>query len=216
MWFHYESKVLPFAGMDFFIELDVEARCPWSPVQGFSVDNVLVSVPCGCTEELETGAENICKDLGPCKGATAVCAGATGWQCAYTGDVELQPCTTDADCGGGYKCDTTKGVCPGIVIINEKLCDGKDGDCDGLPDDPWANPALPTAIGKECAPTKTCATDADCDPAAGSGHFLVKANDTRAIAGVTRDLRGRQIVSVKGHAQKLEVSRSFAGLFKGM
>jgi len=40
--------------------------------------------------------------------------------------------------------------------------------------------------------------------------------NTRAIAGVTRDLRGRQIVSVKGHAQKLEVSRSFAGLFKGM
>jgi DNA-binding LytR/AlgR family response regulator len=40
--------------------------------------------------------------------------------------------------------------------------------------------------------------------------------NTRAIAGVTRDLRGRQIVSVKGHPQKLEVSRSFAGLFKGM
>jgi DNA-binding LytR/AlgR family response regulator len=37
-----------------------------------------------------------------------------------------------------------------------------------------------------------------------------------AIAGVTRDFRGRQIVSVKGHGQKLEVSRSFTGLFKGM
>ena len=34
--------------------------------------------------------------------------------------------------------------------------------------------------------------------------------------GVTRDLRGRQIVSVKGHPQKLEVSRSYTGLFKGM
>jgi DNA-binding LytR/AlgR family response regulator len=40
--------------------------------------------------------------------------------------------------------------------------------------------------------------------------------NTKAIAGVTRDLRGRQLVSVKGHAEKLEVSRSFAGLFKGM
>lgn len=40
--------------------------------------------------------------------------------------------------------------------------------------------------------------------------------NVKAIAGVTRDLRGRQIVSVKGHPQKLEVSRSFAGLFKGM
>ncbi len=37
-----------------------------------------------------------------------------------------------------------------------------------------------------------------------------------AVAGVSRDMRGRQIVAVKGHAQKLEVSRSFAGLFKGM
>lgn len=40
--------------------------------------------------------------------------------------------------------------------------------------------------------------------------------NTRFIAGVSRDLRGRQLVSVKGHPEKLEVSRSFTGLFKGM
>jgi len=40
--------------------------------------------------------------------------------------------------------------------------------------------------------------------------------NTRFIAGVSRDLRGRQLVAVKGHPEKLEVSRSFAGLFKGM
>jgi DNA-binding LytR/AlgR family response regulator len=40
--------------------------------------------------------------------------------------------------------------------------------------------------------------------------------NTRMIAGVTRDLRGRQLVSVRGHPEKLEVSRSYAGLFKGM
>ena len=40
--------------------------------------------------------------------------------------------------------------------------------------------------------------------------------NTRVIAGVTRDLRGRQLVAVRGHAEKLEVSRSYAGLFKGM
>ena len=40
--------------------------------------------------------------------------------------------------------------------------------------------------------------------------------NTRHIAGVSRDLRGRQLVSVKGHPEKLEVSRSFTGLFKGM
>jgi DNA-binding LytR/AlgR family response regulator len=38
----------------------------------------------------------------------------------------------------------------------------------------------------------------------------------KAITGVTRDFRGRQIVSVKGHPEKLEVSRSYTGLFKGM
>src|SRR5256885_174926 len=40
--------------------------------------------------------------------------------------------------------------------------------------------------------------------------------NTHHIAGVSRDLRGRQLVSVRGHNEKLEVSRSFAGLFKGM
>ena len=40
--------------------------------------------------------------------------------------------------------------------------------------------------------------------------------NARAIAGVSRDLRGRQLVAVRGHSEKLEVSRSYAGLFKGM
>jgi DNA-binding LytR/AlgR family response regulator len=40
--------------------------------------------------------------------------------------------------------------------------------------------------------------------------------NTKAISGVSRDLRGRQLVAVKGHPEKLEVSRSFTGLFKGM
>jgi len=40
--------------------------------------------------------------------------------------------------------------------------------------------------------------------------------NVKAIAGVVRDFRGRQIVSVRGHGEKLEVSRSYSGLFKGM
>ncbi len=40
--------------------------------------------------------------------------------------------------------------------------------------------------------------------------------NTKFIAGVSRDLRGRQLVAVRGHPEKLEVSRSFTGLFKGM
>ena len=40
--------------------------------------------------------------------------------------------------------------------------------------------------------------------------------NVKAVDGVTRDFRGHQIVSVRGHGQKLEVSRSYTGLFKGM
>ena len=40
--------------------------------------------------------------------------------------------------------------------------------------------------------------------------------NTKAIAGITRDLRGRQMVAVRGHNEKLEVSRSYTQLFKGM
>lgn len=42
---------------------------------------------------------------------------------------------------------------------------------------------------------------------------LVNVN---AIEGVMRDLRGRHLVMVKGHSEKLEVSRSFVHLFKQM
>ncbi len=40
--------------------------------------------------------------------------------------------------------------------------------------------------------------------------------NVKSIAGVSRDFRGRQIVSLRGHAEKLEVSRSYGQLFKGM
>jgi len=40
--------------------------------------------------------------------------------------------------------------------------------------------------------------------------------NVKAIAGITRDFRGRQIIAVRGHPEKLEVSRSYSGLFKGM
>ncbi|RQO56962.1 DNA-binding response regulator [Paucibacter sp. KBW04] len=40
--------------------------------------------------------------------------------------------------------------------------------------------------------------------------------NARAIDGITRDERGRQLVGVKGLSEKLEVSRSYTHLFKGM
>lgn len=40
--------------------------------------------------------------------------------------------------------------------------------------------------------------------------------NVKAIDGITRDYRGRQLVGVKGSTEKLEVSRSYTHLFKGM
>jgi DNA-binding LytR/AlgR family response regulator len=40
--------------------------------------------------------------------------------------------------------------------------------------------------------------------------------NAQAITGVSRDFRGRQIVTVNGHSQKLEVSRTYTHLFKQM
>ncbi len=40
--------------------------------------------------------------------------------------------------------------------------------------------------------------------------------NVKAIAGITRDFRGRQLVQLKNHAEKLEVSRNYTHLFKQM
>jgi DNA-binding LytR/AlgR family response regulator len=40
--------------------------------------------------------------------------------------------------------------------------------------------------------------------------------NVRALAGVVRDLRGRQMVTFKNHPEKLEVSRTFTHLFRQM
>jgi DNA-binding LytR/AlgR family response regulator len=40
--------------------------------------------------------------------------------------------------------------------------------------------------------------------------------NAHAITGISRDDRGRQLVAVKGHGAKLEVSRSYTHLFKSM
>ncbi len=124
-----------------------------------------------CNDQIDEGVQltqQICKSLGACAGATAECKGKDGWVCQYGADVELQPCTKDEDCGTGNLCGAGN-VCPNLVIVDEQRCDNKDGDCDGLADDPWANPALPEPLGAECVPvpTGTCTDDSQCDPPAG-------------------------------------------------
>jgi len=40
--------------------------------------------------------------------------------------------------------------------------------------------------------------------------------NVKAIAGVLRDERGKQVVAVKGRSEKLTVSRSASQFFRGM
>lgn len=103
---------------------------------------------------------DICKTQGACSGAVVSCKGSEGWSCQYGSQVELLSCEKDEDCGGNIKCVNKE--CPGVVVADESTCDGIDGDCDGVADDPWKRPGLATALGLECEPTKTCTKDADC------------------------------------------------------
>jgi hypothetical protein len=108
----------------------------------------------------------VCNQIGPCAGAEASCQGQLGWVCQYAPEVELQRCERDEDCGLGVKCQNKQ--CPGVVTLDETRCDGQDGDCDGVADDPWKRPGLATAIGKPCDPSKPCTTNEQCGGAGSS------------------------------------------------
>jgi hypothetical protein len=159
-----------------YVDLDknVQNGCEYAcEASGVEICDGLDNDCNGKVDDVPPLAQNICKDIGPCKGTKVVCKGAQGWLCDYGPDVELMPCTTDADCGAGFKC--VGGVCPGIVVVDENKCDGKDGDCDGVADDPWANPALPSALGTPCEsdPTKV----GICRP---KGEWACKADQSGA------------------------------------
>ena len=73
-------------------------------------------------------------------------------------------------------------------------------------------------LGAVCAPSPTAIKELidELDPEQFWQIHRSTLVNPKAIAGVSRDMRGRQLVSVKGHNEKLEVSRSFTGLFKGL
>ncbi len=65
----------------------------------------------------------------PCEGTTMKCetrGSETRWWCDYSPDVEFDPSI------------------PNGIVLAEQLCDGLDGDCDGIPDDTF------TDLGQEC------------------------------------------------------------------
>ncbi len=65
----------------------------------------------------------------PCAGTTMVCekrGTQTRWWCDYGADVEFDP------------------TIPNGIVLEEQLCDGKDGDCDGVADDSFPD------LGQQC------------------------------------------------------------------
>ncbi len=111
---------------------------------------------------------NFCPQIGECAGAMPVCLPA-GWRCSYGPTVEQPP------------------LLPGILAIDEAVCDGLDGDCDGTADDSFpqlAGPCTDTGIGAcqgrgayTCNPARDGVTCVISTPGATPGPELCNGRD---------------------------------------
>ncbi len=123
-----------------FVDLDpadpgCEYRCPLFPPR--SEDCNGVDDDCdGLVDEvvnLPAPPAGMCRTTPgtPCAGTSMVCDSrgsppVTRWYCAYAPEVEFDP------------------TVPNGIVLQETLCDGEDGDCDGVADDAFAD------LGQEC------------------------------------------------------------------
>ncbi len=121
---------------DGFADLDgkpgCEYRCPVFPTKPEDCNGSDDDCDGKVDEQLIAPPTKLCRNTPgtPCAGVKAVCdtrVGTTTWYCAYGSKVEFDP------------------VVPNGIVAEETRCDGFDGDCDGVPDDPW--PELGTLCG---------------------------------------------------------------------
>jgi len=141
-----DSKCVMGECYDDYADLDpdvegCEYQCPVFPPQGGEECN---GIDDDCDGEIDESEELLPPDIQlcvttrntPCEGTTIVCEereNVTTWYCDYDFDVEFDPSI------------------PNGIVDDETLCDEKDGDCDGVADDPFPNVGEPCTRGQgEC------------------------------------------------------------------
>jgi Putative metal-binding motif len=111
--------------------LTCEYRCPLFPPIAEDCNGVDDDCDGKIDEDLPAPPTGQCRVTAgtPCAGTTMICekrGTETRWWCDYGPDVEFDPSV------------------PNGIVLQEKLCNGKDGDCDGVADDSF------TDLGQEC------------------------------------------------------------------
>ncbi len=129
-----------------------EYHCPVYPPLTFESCNGLDDNCDGAVDEpahLESPPMSLCSTAPstPCAGTVPICAtrsGVTTWYCNYGAGVEFNPNV------------------PNGIVTQETKCDGFDGDCDGIPDDPW--PSLGATCDNGALGACRDAGQVKCDP----------------------------------------------------
>ncbi len=137
-----------FASLD--DEMGCEYRCPVFPAQAEECNALDDDCDGTVDEELVDPPANLCRKTAgtPCADVIPICdrrGDVTAWFCDYPSAVEFDPSVANG------------------IAIEEMRCDGADGDCDGVVDDPWPDLGTPCDDGGKgaCADRGAIACDPD-------------------------------------------------------